>query len=143
MSRFELKVDIERPRDEVFAYLTDVSNLPQWQGSATEANADGAVRLGTRIRERRAFLGRDVHTELEVTAYDPPARFDVASRRGPISFSIHHRLEPVDEGTRLLVEVDVKVGGLLRLAAQGPLKLAQREFHADFERLKRILEDAR
>jgi uncharacterized protein YndB with AHSA1/START domain len=138
--RFALTVEIARAPAEVFAYLTDVSKLSEWQATATSADADGAVRPGARIRERRRFLGRDVRTELEVTAYDPPRRFDVQSRGGPVSFTIRHTLDPAGAGTRLHAQVDVKVRSMMRIAAQAPLKLAEREFRADFERLKEILE---
>jgi uncharacterized protein YndB with AHSA1/START domain len=137
---FEITVDVARPPAEVFAYLTDVSKLPEWQTSASEADVDGAVRLGARVRERRHFLGRDVRTELEVTAYAPPQRFDVESRSGPVEFNIRHTLTPTPEGTRLRADVEVKIGGMMRLAAQGPLKIAAREFRSDFARLKDLLE---
>jgi carbon monoxide dehydrogenase subunit G len=140
MASFEVTVDVARPQADVFAYLTDVSKLPEWQSTASDAEVAGAVRQGARIRERRQFLGRDVRTELEVTAYEPPQRFDVRSRGGPISFSIRHTLEPATEGTRLRAEVDVKLGTMMRLAAQGPLKMAEREFRGDFVRLKELLE---
>jgi carbon monoxide dehydrogenase subunit G len=139
---FGLTVEIARTPAEVFAYLTDVSKLREWQGTATDAEVDGAVRVGAHIRERRRFLGRDVRTELEVTAYEPPRQFDVQSRGGPVSYTIRHTLDPAGEGTRLHVEVDVKVGTMMRIAAQGPLKIAERESRSDFERLKGILETA-
>ena len=142
MPSFEATVEIVRPPADVFAYLTDMSKLPEWQGSATGAEVDGAMRQGAQIRERRRFLGRDVRTELEVTAYEPPRRFDVRSRGGRVSFSIKHTLEPAGEGTRLHAHVDVKVGAMMRIAAEGPLKLAEREFRGDFERLKELLEAA-
>ena len=140
MPGFALTVDIGRAPADVFAYLTDVSKLPEWQGTAASAEADGAVRQGARIRERRRFLGRDVRTELEVTAYEPPRRFDVRSCNAPVSFTIRHRLEPAGGGTRLHADVDVKIGAMMRIPAQAPLKLAEREFRADFDRLKEILE---
>jgi uncharacterized protein YndB with AHSA1/START domain len=140
MPSFDVTVDIARPPADVFAYLTDVSKLPDWQATASDTEVDGAVRQGARIRERRHFLGRDVRTELEVTAYEPPRRFDVRSRSGPVSFAIRHTLSPAPEGTRLRAEVDVQLGRLMRLAAQGPLKVAEREFRSDFTRLKELLE---
>jgi carbon monoxide dehydrogenase subunit G len=141
VARFSLTSEIDRPPAEVFAYLTDVQRLPEWQSSAVSAEAEGQIREGSRITERRKFIGRDIRTEIEVTAYDPPRRFDVTSRGGPVAYSIHHSLEPSPRGTRLHVEVEAKVGTMMRIAAQGPLKLAEREFRADFERLKGILED--
>ena len=143
MAGFELTEEIARPPGEVFAYLTDVSNLPKWQSSAAEAELQGPMREGARIRERRTFMGRDVNTELEVTAYEPPSRFDVSSRGGSVSYRIQHTLEPSGAGTRLHAAVEVQVGGMMRLAVQGPLKLAEREFRADFARLKRFLEQLR
>jgi uncharacterized protein YndB with AHSA1/START domain len=142
MASFEVNVDVARPPTEVFAYLTDVSKLSEWQSSASDAEIDGAVRQGARIRERRQFLGRDVRTELEVTAYEPPRRFDVRSRSGPVSFAIRHTLSPSLRGTSLRAEVEVKVGTMMRIAAQGPLKVAEREFRGDFARLKELLEAA-
>jgi uncharacterized protein YndB with AHSA1/START domain len=140
MASFEVTVDVARPPADVFAYLTDVSKLPEWQATASDTQVDGAVRQGARIRERRHFLGRDVRTELEVTAYEPPRQFDVRSRSGPVSFAIRHALSPTPDGTRLRAEVDVQLGRMMRFAAQGPLRIAEREFRSDFSRLKELLE---
>src|SRR5205823_586300 len=117
MPTFELTLDVARPPADVFAYLTDMSKLPEWQSTVVTASADGPVRLGTRIRERRKFLGRDVQTELEVTTYEAPNRFDAKSRVGPVRLQIRHTLEPSEGATRLHVELDVKVGTMLRIAA--------------------------
>ncbi len=140
MPSFDLTLEIARRPQDVFAYLTDVSKLPEWQSSAESAEADGPVQQGAHIRERRKFAGREVRTNLEIVGYEPPNRFDVKSRGGPVSFEIRHRLEEHDGGTRLEVHVDVKVGAVMLIAAAGPLKLAEREFRSDFERLKATLE---
>jgi carbon monoxide dehydrogenase subunit G len=137
---FELTIEIARSPEDVFAYLTDVSNLPEWQTSARSAEAHGKVRKGARIHERRTFMGRDVKSEVEVTGYEFPELFDVCSRGGPISYEVRHELKRVGSATRLHVRADVKVGAMMRIAAQGPLKMAEREFRSDFERLKQILE---
>jgi carbon monoxide dehydrogenase subunit G len=138
--RFATTVEIARSPEDVFAYLTDVSKLTEWQSSLVSASADGELRVGMHIRERRTFMGREVETELEVTVYEPPRRFDLRSRGGPVSFDIRHVLEPAGDGTRLNAEVDFKLGAMIRIAARPLLKPAEREFHDDFERLKRTLE---
>ena len=59
---FDLEVTIERPVAEVFAYVADVRNVPQWQQSAESAEW---IEEGRRFRERRNFLGRNADLELE------------------------------------------------------------------------------
>ena len=140
MPSFDLTIEIDRPPDEVFALLTDIDRLPEWQESAVSASANGPLRVGTVIGEQRRFMGRDVQTKDEVTAYEPPRRFDLKSSGGPVSYAIRHTLSPSGTGTMLRFEVDVQVGAMMRLVAQAPIKAAERELRSDFERLKQLVE---
>jgi carbon monoxide dehydrogenase subunit G len=131
--RAELTIEIERTPGEVFAYLTDVSNLPTWQSgvkSATER--DG------RIEESRSLLGREVHTTLEIVEREPPRLFTLRALDSPFPFSVRHELEPAGNGTRLTVTAEGDVPGF---AAGLMAKRAEKQFRKDFERLKRLLED--
>ena len=49
-------------------------------------------------------------------------------------------LEATDVGTRLHVEGEAERGGLFRLADALVTRQARRQFRADFERLKELLE---
>jgi uncharacterized membrane protein len=138
--RAELTLDIARRADEVFAYLTDVDKLPEWQGSVVSSSADGPLREGARIVEQRALLGHEAETELEVTAYEPGRRFALRSLRGPVELSIDHEMEPNGRATRLLVTATAKPGGLLRFAGRAVEAKARHELRRDFERLKTNLE---
>ena len=138
--RFDVEIDIDRPPEDVFALLTDIPRLPEWQRSAVSAAAEGEVAVGGRIRETRRFLGREYAVVHEVTAYDPPHRFDIRSVEGPIPLSVRHTLEPSGGGTRLEVVGEANPKGVLRFAAGGIAKTAEAEFHRDFERLKELLE---
>ena len=138
--RFQVQIDIDRPPEDVFALLTDIGRLPEWQGSAVSAAAEGAVGGGARFRETRRFLGREFRVVHEVTAYDPPNRFDIESVEGPMPLNISHMLEPSGGGTHLEVVGEAKPKGMLRFAAAGVAKSAEAEFRRDFEKLKELLE---
>ena len=61
--RAELTVEIARAPEEVFSYLTDVSNLPQWQSGVSAATLEGEPPEnepvpGALIHESRRLLGR-------------------------------------------------------------------------------------
>ena len=141
MVRVEVSVEIARPADEVFALLTDVSRVPEWQASAVDSRADGPLAEGVRIHERRSFLGHEGETELEVTAFEPGRRLALRTLRGPVKLSIDHVLEERDGRTALQVTAQGRPHGLLRLAGPAVRARARQELRRDFERLKAILEE--
>ena len=138
--RFDLEVTIERPVEDVFAYVSEVTNLADWQESAVAAEW---IERGKRFRERRTFLGRTAEVELEVTSYEQVRRFDVKSVSGPVRFEIRHAFAASDDGTLLQVTAEAAVGGALRFAAAMAKKQAERQFRSDLERLKEVLEEER
>ena len=139
---FDLDIVIDRAVEDVFEYVTNVRNLPEWQETAIEADwVEGASPgKGARLRERRDLLGRTIESELEVTAYEPDRRFDVKSLTGPIRFEVRHSFEAADQGTRLQLTAEGEAGGMLRFAGPMVARQAERQFRADLERLKHVLE---
>ena len=130
--RAELTIEIARTPEEVFAYLTDVSNLPNWQaGVKTATLRDG------HIEESRSLLGHHLDTTLEIVEQEAPRLFTLRAVGGPVPFTVRHELEPEHGGTRLTVTAEGDVPGFAAgLLARG----AERQFRKDFERLKQILE---
>jgi len=130
--RAELAIEIGRTPEDVFAYLTDASNLPAWQAGVKSAT----VRDG-RIEESRSLLGRELHTTLEIVEQEQPRLFTLRALDSPVPFTVRHELEPADGGTRLTVTAEGDVPGF----ASGLLvRRAEKQFRKDFERLKQILE---
>jgi uncharacterized protein YndB with AHSA1/START domain len=140
--RAELTIEIARSAEDVFAYLTDVEKLPEWQASVVSSRATAPLEQGSRIVEQRALLGHEAETELEVTSYEPVRRFALRTIRGPVNLTIDHELEDSAGETRLHVTATGKPGGLLRFAARAVEAKARHELRRDFERLKANLERA-
>jgi uncharacterized protein YndB with AHSA1/START domain len=138
--RIDLTVEIACPAEKVFAALTDLEHLPDWQSSAVSSKPDGRLAVGTRIREQRTLMGRVLDNELEVTAYDPPRRFTLEGRTGPVPLSIDHELVEDDGKTVLQVHAKAEPGSLFKLAEPMIARTAEQELRADFEHLKGRLE---
>jgi len=138
----EVTVEIARSPEDVFAYLTDVSNLPHWQSGVHHAEIEdgGEAHAGGYIRESRHLLGRELSTRLEITGYERPRLFSLKALNSPVPFSVRHELEPTGGGTRLTVTGEGDAGLLPGFATGIMARRAQRQFRKDFERLKRILE---
>jgi uncharacterized protein YndB with AHSA1/START domain len=140
--RAELTIEVARTPEDVFAYLTNVSNLPAWQSGVHTAQIEdaGAPRVGARIRESRHMLGRELNMTLEITEYDAPRVFSLRALDSPVPFVVRHELEEHDGGT-LLTVTGVGDAGLLPGFAAGIMaRRAEKQFTKDFERLKRLLE---
>jgi carbon monoxide dehydrogenase subunit G len=141
MVRVEHSVEIACPPAEVFAFLTDPSNLPRWQESCLAAEAaDRPVTSGTRISERRRFLGREARTHVEVVELEPDRLYELESVDGPFPFTVRHELEPCAVGTRLRVVAEADPGRFLRLASRIVDRVVRESTRADFARLKALLE---
>jgi carbon monoxide dehydrogenase subunit G len=144
MVRFQLSVEIARPVHEVWEYLIEPENVPEWQASALSSRqlSDGPMGVGTHLEDERKFLGRRARSEVEVTEFEPEQRFTLHGISGPVRFTVRHRLEPTDAGTRLDVEAEADPGhGIGRLARPMIERAAAHEIRKDFDRLKERLED--
>lgn len=131
--RAELTVEIARTPEEVYAYLTDVANLPEWQSGVKAAEL-----AGDRIVETRSFLGRELQTTLEILAEEPPRLFTLQALNAPMPFTVRHELAGANGGgTRLTV---VAEGDMPGFASGLVAQRAKRQFSKDFARLKQILE---
>jgi len=130
--RAELSIEIARAPEDVFTYLTDVSNLPEWQSGVRAAE-----RAGDRIEETRHFLGRDMRTTLEILESEAPRLFTLKALDGPVRFTVTHELESAESGTRLTVVAEGDIPGF---ASGIVAQQAKRQFSKDFARLKEILE---
>ena len=138
--RYAASIEIARSPEDVFAYVADLTNLPAWQQSARSAEAEGELGVGTAFVEARHFMGREVESRGEVTAFEPGRELSLRLAGGPVPLTVRHLFEPAGAGTRLTVEAEGEPGGLLKLAGPLAQRAARRQADDDLKRLKRILE---
>ena len=146
MVRFKLAVEIARPVHEVWEYLIEPENVPEWQASAVSSHqiSDGEISVGTHLADERHFLGRRARSEVEVTEFEPERLFTLHGISGPVRFTVRHRLEERDGHTHLEVEAEADPGhGIGRLMRPVVERAAHHEIRKDFDKLKRVLEDRR
>ena len=140
MVRIDFTLAISRPPADVFARLVDLDRLPEWQESSLVSSADGPLELGSRVKERRRIMGRELETELEVTACDPPRQLTLKALGGPVPFTVDHQLVERAGSTVLRVVAEAKTGTFMKLAEPMLARTAEHELRKDFARLKEQLE---
>ena len=144
--RVDLTVQVSRPVEEVFAYVTDPAKLSEWQINLVSVTkeTEGPVRSGTRFREvRRAPFGRTVEAIVEVSAYEENRRFDLRIVSGPLPIDGRNEFTGVDGSTRIEFGAEGELRGALRLARPVLARLLHRQFESDYARLQDALESGR
>jgi uncharacterized protein YndB with AHSA1/START domain len=133
---------INRPIEEVFAFLTNAGNSPQWQGATLESKqtSEGPVGLGTTGQSASQFLGRRIESTWEVTEYELNRRASLKTTSGPVPIEQSATLESVEEGTKVTLVAEYEVGGFYKLAEPIVARMARRQSEADFGNLKDLLE---
>ena len=97
------------PPGQSFDYIADMTRHPEWANDPlTVEPADvSPVGVGTRFRAVGHQAGKDWPSDLTVTAFDPPFRFEFTATGGPIGTTADmlHRheflLRPQDGGTQI------------------------------------------
>ena len=144
MIRFGFQVDVARPPEEVFAYVTDPRKLPEWQGTHEIVQlTEGRLGKGTRLREVRTVLGRQLESITEVAEYERDRRFGVRILSGPAPIEDRWAFEPTDGGTRVHFSAEGRAAGVLRAVEPLLAVVLRRRRQGHHARLKQALERRR
>ena len=122
---------IAAPVERVFGVFTDIEHSPEHVSGIKklEILTSGGFRLGTRWREVREVLGRDVSEEMEVTAFERDRTYTITNdahgtrvdtvfsfepANGDTKVTIEFELEPQSFAARLLAPVGWALAGKIR-----------------------------
>ena len=133
---------IDRPREEVAAYLRDPANDTSWIGGLRSARllTPGPVRVGSRVERVASFLGRRVEYVNEITELTGD-RLAMRSVRSPFPMRVTYRHGRAGDGaTEVSVRVEGDAGRYYALLAPLLGVAVRRSIVRDLRNLKRVLE---
>jgi uncharacterized protein YndB with AHSA1/START domain len=144
MAPIVTSVEISKSPEEVFAYVTQPSNLPKWQASAVGVKHDGTqVHKGSRVVVTRQAGPRKMDMTVEIAELDPPRRWAIRGVDGPVRGNAIGTIEPLDNGQRSRVTINLDFDGRGIGKVLVPLvvkRQAAREMPENMQRLKQQLE---
>ena len=142
MARIEINLVINRPVEEVFAFVSNSENLPRWRSTSLEMKktSDGSLGVGSTFKGRFTFLGRQFDGNVVVTAHEPNRVYVSKMAEGPFPLETGYTLEPVENGTRVTFVAEGEPGGFFKLAEPLVVSMAKRAYTTDLQNLKEMLE---
>lgn len=140
MAKFQADVIIDRPREVVWRFIANYSNLARATPNAPQVRQTslGALRLGA------TFSGKDgrLTLEVKVTEFDPNRRL-VAEFVKPgflKGTTDNYSLETVDGRTSLIETWDTMLNGIFRLLGPFFAPRTRKDVSTRLANLKRMLE---
>lgn len=142
MPKIETSIEIARPQEEVFAYLTDLENAKRWSIEPVDVTYYGELAEGTTGVDARKLGWKEIAMPWTITVFDPPNRV-VMEYTAPFPITSALSFQPTGTGARVTCSMDLRTRGFWRLL--GPLlaREGRKSDQAQFQKVKRILEDRR
>jgi uncharacterized membrane protein len=143
MLTMESRIEVARPVDQLFAYLSDLSNWPQWLAGIQESRIEGSERIGVgaKVRQVAKFLGRRFEITGQVVEFSANKKIAMQVLSGPFPMALTMTVESIGQGSRLTTVLEADPGTYFRLAAPLVKPLLQRQLDADHATLKALVEE--
>lgn len=136
-------ITINRPVEEVFAYVSDLTRGPEWQPGLVEVRriTEGPEGVGTQYTGVRKFMGRKMESVIEFTTYEPNKKLVFKSISGDSPLVQSFLFEPTPEGTKLIARLELQTPGLMSLAKPLIASSLKRDVDTNYSILKNLLEN--
>jgi carbon monoxide dehydrogenase subunit G len=142
--RFEGTTHIDRPIEEVFAFLADGENDPKFSPRVVEIakTSDGPPGVGTTYASTVKDAGMKTKREFKLTQFDSPTRirWTELSKNLVTASEGGYDLTRDGVGTRLTVHNELEGHGVGKLLAPLALRAARKDADAFAQRIKRAVE---
>ena len=144
MMTVEKSIVVNKPVGEVFAAVTAKDFYQKFQAGVTEVilGKGPPNTVGSTFTEVRRFMGQDMRTELEVTAFEPNAKWAAKVIKGPVPYEVTTTLEAADGGTKYTTTVVGEPTGFFKIAEGLVASQLEKTLAADLQTLKDLIEKA-
>jgi carbon monoxide dehydrogenase subunit G len=140
----ESTVRIERPVEDVFGFVADLTNVASMDPSvkSVQKTSEGPIGAGStfRIRQKAPHLGKSRDASVRYTTVKPNRKIEFEARVGPNSPTARLTFKRVDGGTRVRFHGEPSLGGPLKVLSPLSMRQGQHMWDKRLTRLKRTLE---
>jgi uncharacterized membrane protein len=131
-------VEIARPLDEVWAFVADHANDPQWCKKVMSVKAVAPRRW--QVAHKPVPLRPAVTLMIEQLELDSPRRLRLREEDDASVFDVEYQLEHAGQGTRFTQTSDFEWKALPRFMHKAFARGVQRDVRHQLRELKRVLE---
>ncbi len=136
-------IEINRPPDEVFGYVTDPARFVEWQDDVVGARIEGPPVVGARVVTTRRVARTEFTQAQEITELAPSRSWAVRGVEGPIRAHARITVEPLRGGaaSRVTFALDFEGPGIGKLFVPQVRRIAAKQAPHSYRNLKKRLEN--
>jgi len=145
MITFETTEWINRPPQDVFAFLADPTNYPKYQANTISAEwtSTGIPGVGSTFKVLSKTPGGTTEVMMEVAIWEPPDRHGVQSIKIPFPFKRAvgvTTLVPKENGTQLTFQGEYVATGIFQFFESVLGKQIKKQDASNIQTMKQLLE---
>ena len=141
--KLSTQIDVARPPEDVFEMFADLESWPEFAPAVIERRklTEGPIDVGSRFHAVDQFPGKKLEFTLEITGYEP-GRLLAGAWSDPVEGSWRAHFRPNDTGTTLEMNVEMILGGAMKLMGSLMGPWAKGQMRKDLLRFKERAEAA-
>ncbi|MFB5661125.1 SRPBCC family protein [Alteribacillus sp. HJP-4] len=142
MNAFEKKEIINETPEEVFSFISDPTNAPDYIKDIVkiEILTSNDISTGTRYRETRKIGKRQASAVIEVSHYKPPREVAFTSKLTGMKITYYYHTEAHEEGSELTLTCSIESRGVMRLFNGIMKKMLLRQDGDHLNEVKKVIE---
>ena len=141
MAQASYSVTINRPIEDVFAFIADGERCPEWRPGVIDIKRISGEGVGTKYAQGVSGpMGRRIAADYEVTVFQPSSWLEFETTTGPARPHGRYDLAAVAGGTRLTFSLDAQLTGLRKLVMGSMVQKTMDSEVRNLDNAKRILE---
>ena len=135
-------IEVDRPAADVFAFVADMENNPDWQTGMKSCKwtTDPPIGVGSRYDQLASFMGKIITSRFEVAEYVPGECIRIVTYESTFPLDIVRKVDPLGvDRCRVTAIVSGEQAGVFKIF--GPLlsKMVAASVRKDYARLQDLL----
>jgi uncharacterized protein YndB with AHSA1/START domain len=143
MTRWQESVVIDRPVEDVWKFVTDLSKLPKWNPQVLEPRqtSTGPLGVGATVEFGAKMRDSMMTISMRMTEYEPNRRSSFVHTSGPLEGTTESdSLEDIEGKTKLTRSGDLKFRGFYKLVGPFVTPRWRKDVVSSLDNVKRMLE---
>ena len=141
MAQASYSVTINRPIEDVFAFIAAGERCPEWRPGVIDIKKLSGEGVGSKCAQGVSGpMGRRIQADYTITVFTPSTRLEFQTTTGPARPHGRYDLEVADGGTRLTFSLDAELTGIRKLFMNSAVQRTMDSEVRTLDNLKRVLE---